>query len=354
MHVVILGSARHPLREPFAGGLESLTWALVRGLRQRGVDVTLFAGPGSDPALDARQIRVSPLDISQAARADISMPPQRWLEEHHAYLQVMLGLQRRTDVDVVHNNSLHYLPLALAASIEAPMVTTLHTPPTPWLEPAIALMDQRRARFVAVSAHTAGLWRHVAPATVIHNGIDPARWPAGPGGPDVVWFGRLVPEKAPHEALRIARAAGRGIRIAGPIGDHGYFADKVQPLLGPGAEYMGHLDRAALAELVGASAACVVTPAWDEPFGLVAAESMACGTPVVGYRRGGLPEFVAPEGGRLVEPGNIDAAARAIEAVMTIDRDECRAHVVSHASLDRMVGAYMDVYAVAAELRTAA
>ena len=141
--------------EPFAGGLESLTWQLVRGLRRRGVEVTLFAGPGSDEALGAREIVVRPLDLSDTARGDVAMPPERWLREHHAYLQVMLELQGRTDVDLIHNNSLHFLPVSLAQSCSAPMLTTLHTPPTPWLEPAIALMDQSRARFVAVSGHTA-------------------------------------------------------------------------------------------------------------------------------------------------------------------------------------------------------
>lgn len=229
MHVVIIAAASHPLREPFAGGLESLTWELVRGLRRRGVDVTLFAGPGSDPDLGAREVVVRPLVLSEAARGDVSMPPERWLREHHAYLQVMLELQSRGDIDVIHNNSLHYLPIALAATSRAPMVTTLHTPPTPWLEPAIGLMDQARARFVAVSARTAGQWAHVAPAEVIHNGVDCERWSAGPGGEDLVWFGRLVPEKAPHEAVAIAAASGRRVRLAGPIANEAYFAEVVRP-----------------------------------------------------------------------------------------------------------------------------
>ncbi|MEP6854171.1 MAG: glycosyltransferase, partial [Pedococcus sp.] len=218
MHVVILASARHPLRQPFAGGLESLTWALVRGLRARDVEVTLFAGPGSDPGLDARVIDVLPLELSDAARADVSMPAEAWLREHHAYLQVMLELAARTDVDLIHNNSLHHLPVAMAQTCRAPMLTTLHTPPTPWLEPAIRLMDQRRSRFVAVSGYTARQWRHVTEATVVHNGVDTGVWTPGPGGDDLVWVGRVVPEKAPHEAVRIAAACGRHLRLAGPIG----------------------------------------------------------------------------------------------------------------------------------------
>ncbi|MCK0113616.1 glycosyltransferase family 4 protein [Ornithinimicrobium sp. F0845] len=344
MHVVIIAGANHPLCEPFAGGLESLTWHLVRGLRLRGVDVTLFSGPGSDPALGAREILVEPLELSAAARRDVAMPPERWLREHHSYLQAMLELQGRRDVDVIHNNSLHYLPIALAATLPAPMVTTLHTPPTPWVEPAIRLMDQRRARFVAVSGHTARSWRHVTRARVVLNGVDVDQWTPGPGGPDLAWFGRLVPEKAPHDALRIALAGGRRIRLAGPVQDQDYFDAMIRPLLGPGAEYLGHLGTADLASLVGQSAATLVTPVWDEPYGLVAAESLACGTPVLGYDRGGLREFVPPRCGVLVPGGDVDEAARHVEVASTLDRAACRRQAVRHCSVERMIDAYLEVY----------
>lgn len=354
MHVVIIAAASHPLREPFAGGLESLTWELVRGLRRRGVDVTLFAGPGSDPDLGAREVVVRPLVLSEAARGDVSMPPERWLREHHAYLQVMLELQSRGDIDVIHNNSLHYLPIALAATSRAPMVTTLHTPPTPWLEPAIGLMDQARARFVAVSARTAGQWAHVAPAEVIHNGVDCERWSAGPGGEDLVWFGRLVPEKAPHEAVAIAAASGRRVRLAGPIANEAYFTEVVRPLLGPRAEYVGHLQAGALRPLVGSSAATLVTPAWEEPYGLVGAESLACGTPVLAYDRGGLGEFLSPECGVLVAGGDVQAAAAAVDSVVAKDRSACRDRALQHCSLERMIDAYLGVYDAVAPLGRAA
>ena len=344
MHVVILAAARHPLRQPFAGGLESLTWALVRGLRERGVDVTLFAGPGSDPALGAHELAVAPLELSAAARADVSMPPEPWLREHHAYLQVMLELRDRADIDVIHNNSLHFLPLALAQSCAAPMLTTLHTPPTPWLEPTIGLMDQSRSRFVAVSHHTAAQWAHVTTADVVHNGIDTSVWTPGPGGDDLVWVGRVVPEKAPHEAIRIAAASGRRLRLAGPVGNPDYYRACVEPLLGPDAVYLGHLDVPSLRDLVGSSAAMVVTPEWDEPYGLVAAESLACGTPVVGYRRGGLPEFVVDGCGVLVEPGDVTAAAAQVDRVAAMDRQACREHAVASCSLDAMVEAYLERY----------
>ncbi|WP_392544435.1 glycosyltransferase family 4 protein [Oryzobacter telluris] len=343
MHVVMIAASRFPLAEPFAGGLESLTWNLCLGLRDRGVRVTLFAGPGSDPALGARELETRPLALSPAARQDVAMPPAAWLSEHHAYLQVMLELQRRDDVDVVHNNSLHHLPVAMAAASRAPMVTTLHTPPTPWLESAFDIADDPRAHHVAVSDHTRRAWRHVVDAEVIPNGVDVRRWTPGPGGDALAWVGRLVPEKAPHRAIEIARAAGRRLRLAGPVGDLDYMRTMVQPLLGEDVEYLGHLGSDDLRTLFGTSAATLVTPVWDEPYGLVAAESLACGTPVVTFDRGGLPEFVTPEVGRLVA-GDVAGAAAAVHEAVTLDRGACRRHAIERCSVDRMVDEYLRVY----------
>jgi hypothetical protein len=99
--------------------------------------------------------------ISAAARADVSMPPESFLAEHHAYLQLMLDLAERgnSDFDVIHNNSLHYLPVAMARSLRVPVISTLHTPPTPWLESAIQA-GRCPGVFTAVSGHTARAWRH--------------------------------------------------------------------------------------------------------------------------------------------------------------------------------------------------
>jgi glycosyltransferase involved in cell wall biosynthesis len=354
MHVVMIAAARFPLKEPFAGGLESLTWHLCRGLRDRGVTVSVFAGPGSDPRLGVRELFTQPLDLSSTARQDVAMPPAVWLREHHAYLQVMLELQGRGDVDVIHNNSLHHLPVAMAGACRAPMVTTLHTPPTPWLEPAIAIADDPRSHYVAVSEHTRRSWRPVVDADVVPNGVDVRRWRQGPGGDALAWAGRLVPEKAPHLAIDIARAAGKRLRLAGPIGDGDYVREMVHPRLGPDVEYVGHLRTGDLGALFGSSAATLVTPVWDEPYGLVAAESLACGTPVVAFDRGGLPEFLTPEVGRVVDGDDVTAAADAVHEAVPLDRDRCRAHAEQQCSVERMVDAYLRLYDTMATLRGAA
>jgi glycosyltransferase involved in cell wall biosynthesis len=354
-HVVVIADARFPIAEPFAGGMQSMTWHLVQGLRRRGVDVTVFAGPGSDPCLNARQIGIRPLSLSSAARQDVSMVPEEWMEQHHAYLQLMLQLARAKDVDVVHNNSLHHLPVAMSELMPMPVLTTLHTPPTPWLETAAATHGTARHRFVAVSSHTSRAWAHALGSAphVIYNGVDLDCWPLGPGGGGLVWFGRIVPEKGTHLAIDIAKAAGRPLRVAGPISDPVYWRGEIEPRLSADIRYVGHLRHVELASLVGSSDVCLVTPAWDEPYGLVAAEALACGTPVLGLLRGGLPEVVAADCALLVPSGDIDAAAEAVPEVESMDRAAARAHAERHCSIDAMLSAYVHLYRDVAGTRAA-
>lgn len=344
LRIALIGSARHPIREPFAGGLESHTWMLARSLRRRGHDVTIFAGSGCDPALRVREMRADWPRISAAARADVSMTAETWLDEHHAYLSLMLALSRSAEFQVVHNNSLHHLPVAMAAAVPAPVVTTLHTPPTPWLESAVQL-GPCPVTFVAVSEHTARAWRHALTAQVIPNGVDIERWPMGAGGGGAVWFGRLVPEKGPDFAIRAALLAGLTLDLIGPIGDQQFFDNEIAPHLGQQLRYLGHLDQAALGAHVGAASVALVTPRWDEPYGLVAAESLACGTPVAGFASGGLPEVVDEGSALLVERDDVAALADAATRAQRLCRADCRARAVTHCSADQMVERYETLYA---------
>lgn len=353
MRIGLIASARFPVSEPFAGGLEAHTWSLAHGLKRRGHDVTVFAAPGSDPALGVRELPVKFPVVSAAARADVSMTPEWWLQEHHAYLSLMLDLAD-TDLDLVHNNSLHYLPVAMAASLSVPVVTSLHTPPTPWLESAVQAPRHCPVVFAAVSEHTAQAWSHVVPdAHVVRNGVDTTRWVPGPGGTSAVWSGRLVPEKGAHLAVRAARRAGVPLRLAGPVMDRAWFDAEVAPWLGGDVEYVGHLRTDELVALVGSSAATLVTPCWEEPYGLVVAESLACGTPVAGFARGALPELVDPFCARLVAPDDVEALAEALTVAVSLDRNAARRRAVSTCSVEAMVDGYEDLYAEQRQQRAA-
>ena len=344
LRICIIASSRFPIREPFAGGLEAHTHALATGLLDRGHDVSVFAAPGSDARLRVTTLDVAPYTSSANARADVGAPPEVWMREHHAYLSLMLALGAgAARFDVIHNNSLHHLPVAMATSVGIPMVTTLHTPPTPWIESAMRFASPD-ARFVAVSRATADLWRPVVQPDVIHNGVDTEQWAAGPGGERAVWHGRLVPEKAPHLAMDAARRAGIPIDLAGPSYDREYFAAEIAPRLGHDAAYLGHLGTEDLCRLVGRAAVALVTPVWDEPYGLVAAEAMACGTPVAAFARGGLGEIVAPPGGLLSRPGDVDALASTLRRARRMPRAAVRAYAEEHLSIARMIDDYVATF----------
>jgi glycosyltransferase involved in cell wall biosynthesis len=347
LRIVLIGSSRFPIRQPFPGGLEAHVWHLARALAGRGHEVSLFAAPGSDPGLGCRTLAVRHLALSDAARSEACMPAATFMAEHHAYLSLMLQLARSgaEHFDLVHNHSLHHLPVAMAPMLAIPMLTTLHTPPTPWLESALDAAAGTGTRLAAVSRHTAASWQHAAgEIPVVLNGIDTCRWPVGQGGPQLVWFGRITPEKGTHLAIAAARRAGMPLVLAGPMSDRTYFADEVAPQLRDDVRYAGHLSQAELANLVGQAAAALVTPMWDEPYGLVVAEAMACGTPVVAFARGGIPELIAPHAGRLVPPGDVAAMAAAIPEAISLSRNRVHKHASQRCSSTATLTGYLSLY----------
>lgn len=343
--IAILANPRHAVREPFAGGLESHTWHLCRELTRLGADTTLFAPAGSDPSVAGRLRPYPVMTLSSTAAADHTRPSELELYQHHAMVCAMAEISADPRIDVVHNQTLHYLPIATAALLP-PLVTTLHTPPFSWLESAIRAGDSD-GHHVAVSEYIAGQFADltVRPPRVIHNGVDTAVFSLGPGGRALAWTGRIVPEKAPHLAIAVARRAGLPLRIMGPISDTRYFESQVRPLLGPGVEYLGHLDRRSVADVLQDSLACLVTSVWPEPFGLTAAEALCCGTPVVGFAVGGLPEVVAERSlGILVPVGEVDAAAEAVSAVAVNDRVRTAELASRRFSLREMATSYLSVF----------
>ncbi len=349
LRIGIVAAVRFPIAQPFAGGLEAHTWSLARALTDAGHHVVLYAHGDSDRSV-ARVVPVfAPPEISKAARADIAAPPEHFLWEHRCMQQTVSRLLRDVDrLDLVHNNSLHYLPLAMAPLLPTPMVTTLHTPPNPWQE-AGALDSGGASRFVAVSADVAARWSGVlGEVDVVPNGVDTDLWVAGRGGGDLVWSGRVVPEKAPHLAVLAAQRLGRRIVLAGPVHDQQYFDREVAPLLSEQAVYVGHLGVPALARLVGSASCVLVTPCWDEPFGLVAAEAMLCGTPVAAFDRGGVGEVVGAGGGVLALPGDVVDLARAVQDAELLDRTAVRERAVAHLSATAMAERYLRLYGAVA------
>ncbi|MBJ6121709.1 glycosyltransferase [Sphingomonas sp. BT553] len=330
------------------------THLLASSLRKRGHHVTVFASTRSDEMLGLEAIcdETSLLDTGTAEAADVP-----FFREHHAYLDLMTSLRTRS-FDVIHNNSLHYLPVSMASTLNTPMVTTLHTPPFCWLESGVRLCRAPNMRFVAVSDTIRQLWSHITTIDrTVANGIDLDSFPFNSTADSddyLIWYGRIVPEKGLHLAIDAARMVGWPLKIAGPISDSAYFAEEIEPRLGADAIYMGHLEHRALGRLIGGARAFLCTPRWEEPYGLVVAEALACGTPVAAFARGAIPALVDASCGALAAPDDVAALADAARRAMKLDRLSCRRRAEAICDADAMIDAYEALYAEMVEPVTAA
>lgn len=317
------------------------THFLACALQARGHAVTLFASQGSRAT--CRVVAVcaptgSAFDDASAARID--------RQEQAAYATMMDAVVRG-GFDLVHNNSLHPLPLLRASELRVPMVTALHTPP---FEPFVQGVRARAEdmTFTAVSESLAREWSHLLRQPVlIGNGIDLdafAYVPEAVGNPHAIWTGRLVPEKGPHLAIDAARAAGLPLVFAGPVSDATYWSDAILPRLGPDVTYLGHLSHEELARRVGEAHVAICTPRWEEPFGLVVAEAIACGTPVAAFARGAIPDILDGSCGALALPDDVADLGRAIRVAIDIDRHACRRRAEHLFDANTMTDRYEALY----------
>jgi glycosyltransferase involved in cell wall biosynthesis len=341
MKIAVVGHSHYPIKQPFSGGLEAHTYMLVEQLHKAGHEVTLFAASGSDKTLPC----VSFLSPTAKELFSLDQDVDNYREE--AYTSLMQLLQK-SDFDIVHNNSLHYVPLQLAASLPMPMVTVLHTPP---FFPLIrGFQEATRApnhRVIAISKAVVRCWRQLFPSletTLVYNGVNTQHWkPQRKQKRQAVWFGRITPEKGTHLAIKAALLAKISLRICGPVHDDRYFSEQVQPLLSRQVSYLGNLKTLDLAREVARASVSVCTPCWEEPFGLVAAEALASGTPIAGFHRGALPEILTSHTGILVEE-NTMALANAIEHAQRLSKQACRQRAVETFSMSAMIRGYTTVY----------
>ena len=339
MDVAIVATPRFPIAQPFAGGLEAHTHILASALARRGHAVTVYAADGDG---DFHVERMLPLDFvpSAVARRDVSAPPATAISEHHAYLDVILRLSTAAH-DVVHLNSVHYLPFSSAGLVPAPVVGTLHCPPTPWLESALAIAATRRRPPPWCRARQRGV---VGPGPGQRGHPQrrrPRRLAGGPGDGGAVWTRSDRAREGTPPGHRRRRAAGSAHRAGWP---RRTTRPTTPPRSPPGWAPMPATSVTSpappTAELVGAASVALVTPLWDEPFGLVVAEALACGTPVVAFRRGALAELVGTDVGRLVDPGDVTGLARALGEAGDVDRHRCRQVAEQHFGSDVMAARY--------------
>jgi glycosyltransferase involved in cell wall biosynthesis len=295
----------------------------------RGVDVTLFA------TLDSQTAATLDGVCAQGYAEDPTMDGRVWEALHVAH-----ALTRSGDFDLVHNH-LDWLPLAFAAHCKTRLVTTIHGFSGRGILPAY--LNARGSSYVSIS--DADRAPELNYAATVYHGIDLEALPySAAGGPDLVAFGRIHPDKGTHQAIEIARRAGRRLVICGIVQDAAYFHEKIEPHIdGDRVTYLGSVGPERRAQVLGSAAALLHPIVFAEPFGLSVVEAMASGTPVITYPRGSMPEVV-DEGvtGFLVD--GIDSAAATVDVAAALDRGAIRRVAERRFGAARMVDDYLAVY----------
>lgn len=335
MRIAVLSHVRQPIAQPFKGGMEAHSWHLARGLQARGHDVVLFASGDSD--------RRFTIDAVLPEHQERTFPGEEHTGNPELIAHLDAGYAAACDriaaggFDVIHNNSLSRLPLEQERTRAVPTVTSLHVPPYDALRWFVQNSASPSHRITVTSHVQLQAWfPDGAPpgVSVLHNGIDPAEWPYRKRGDgSAVWCGRITPYKGTHLAIEAARRAGVALTLFGSTEDTEYWECQVKPQLGGAIRYGGHLDGPSLAAEIGLASVFLFTPCWDEPFGLVAIEAMACGLPVASIDRGAAQEVVA-EAGAFAPPGDEIALADAIGQALAIPRRTAHDRILSHFTND--------------------
>jgi glycosyltransferase involved in cell wall biosynthesis len=336
--LAVLAAISWPAPPPGYGPWEQVAFNVADGMRERGLDVTLFATGNSH--FDGRLVSVVPVGLNQ----DPALNGEVFTALHIAEL-----FRRAGEFDLIHNH-LDWKPLTYALNTHAPpLVTTIHGFSSPQILAAYYAGAQRSFYCSISNADRDPGLDYLA---TTYNGIDPGQFTfSDRPGEYLAFLGRFHPEKGTHLAIEIAERAGVRLKMAAIPHDEQYFREQVAPHIdGDRVQFLGAVEREGRNELLSNALALVHMTTRPERFGLTTIEAMACGTPVLAARMGSMPEIVVDG----VTGFLCDSVADAVEKVprlASLDRRACRAHVEREFSIDRMVDRYLDAYAKALELR---
>ena len=321
---------------PAYGGTEAVVSLLTEELTRQGHDVTLAASGDSETT--ARLHAVYPRSLRSAHELKDRNP--------YDWAHIASALAIAPNFDVVHNHA-GELAMAMSELVTPPILATMHCLTTPDTE---FVWKRYRGAYNTISRSQ----RHSLPslpqahfAGYVYNAVDVESFPfQAKKGDDVLFLSRIAPEKGADLAIEVARRTGRRLLIAGKVDryDEAYFTEIIEPQLdGEQIVYVGEANACEKRDLYR-NARCVLMPLqWEEPFGLVMPEAMACGTPVIALRRGSAPELIEHGvTGYVVD--TVDDMVEAEKIVGRIDPAQCRAHVRERFSPARMAEGYVSIY----------
>jgi glycosyltransferase involved in cell wall biosynthesis len=335
VRVAILSPPWFPVPPTGYGGIEWIVWLLAEGLTADGHDVTLFAS--GDSRTSAKLEAIYPTAPSE--QIGRTVPDLR---------HVLSALERAGDFDVIND---HTGPLGavLGALVETPLVHTVHGPldgePGELYETIARVAPQ--VGLISLSHNQRKPKPGLNWVANVLNALDLEHYPCHPHRGDyLLYLGRMNHEKGAHRAIGLAMELGLPLKLAGKMREpreQEYFAELVEPHLGHGIEYLGEVNHGTKVELLQ-NARCTLFPIeWEEPFGLVMIESMACGTPVIATRRGAVPEVIENDRGGIVIDNWRDAPA-ALARADELEPVECRRYAEERFAPQRMVADYVRAY----------
>ncbi len=334
-----------------------MIYELGKGLLNRGHEVTVL-GTEDSVLPGAKIIGVIPKAFNELPSFE---------NPFYAETSYLLQLEKKLEeiapeFDMIHNHTYpEFLNLMATDSIKTPMLTTVHAQATPEFDDALSLFP--KANLVSISkAHQKGFVKS-KPSQVIYNGIDTSLYKFSQQKEDyMLWIGRLsksqnsdgsyIDPKGIRHAIQLARETNQNLKLSGNIEDINFFKKDVEPFLNDKIQWIGKksseqpLSKDEVVQLMQSAKVFLMTINWNEPFGLVVAEAMSCGTPVIGFKRGAIPELIADgKTGFTVDPeAGIDGLKEALSKIDSINPIDCRRHVEENFSIQKMIDNYENAY----------
>ncbi|SMF48485.1 mannose-6-phosphate isomerase, type 2 [Alteromonadaceae bacterium Bs31] len=312
------------------GPWENVVSLLTEGLVSRGIDVTLYAS--GDSITGARLKSVCLRGYEENTKV---------IPKVEECLHISELFEQAEEFDLIHNH-FDFLPLSYSSMTTTPLITTIHGFSSPAILPVYKKYNNKVFYISISDADRAPSLDYLA---TIHHGINLRQftYQAEPEN-YLLFFGRIHQDKGAREAIEIALASGIKLLMAGIVQDEKYFQQFVVPKLQPGkVEFLGSVGPDRRNTLLGGAKALLHPIYFNEPFGLSVVEAMACGTPVIAFNRGSMPELIdSGKNGFLVD--DVDQAVGAVARLKDISRGHCRRHVEQFFSVERMVDDYINAY----------
>ena len=353
MKIAQVASLWAPVPPPKYGGSELIVSSVTEELVRRGHEVTLFASGDSITKAKLKSV------VDNALGPDVEsgqMKPDMVIK--YELLNTFEAFLSAKSFDIIHSHS-HYLGAAFSQFVSTPTVHTLHSYPR---GAESEIMKQAKTNFCSISNRFQEVAPEVSYVATVYNGIDVNSFTYSENPENrMVVIGRMYPKKGIVEAMKVAIKSDYPLHIATPlpknkqegwVADRVYLEEKVKPLMSKSQiTHVGEISQEQKSSFMNARA-LLFPISWEEPFGLVMVEAMACGTPVIAFGIGSVPEIIKDgKNGFIVPQGDLDAMVEAVKKLLTMDpksyrqmRQECRRTVEKRFSVPKMVDGYVKLY----------